>query len=246
MDGAEERIPVSGAPQGAVLSPLLSNVYLDPLDHLMAHCGFDMVRYADDRRGRIVLPRGRPNDRRTLCNCLAETHRPRRVIPCHSAEEAERAQELVRTWVTDNGLTLHPTKTQIVDSRTESFSFLGYDFLGTKHWPRKKSLQKLKDTLRTKTRRTSGGSLQWIIIDVNRTLRGWFNYFQHSTRRSVYSDLDSWLRMRLRSLLRRRAGGRGVARDQTASFTWPNAFFAARGLFSLATAHLAASQSSRR
>ena len=246
MDGAEERIPVSGAPQGAVLSPLLSNVYLDPLDHLMAHCGFEMVRYADDRRGRIVSPRGLLVDVSFTSDCLAETNRPRRVILCRSAEEAERALELVRKWVTDNGLTLHPTKTQIVDSRTESFSFLGYDFLGTKHWPRKKSLQKLKDTLRTKTRRTSGDSFQWIIVDVNRTLRGWFNYFQHSTRRSVYSDLDSWLRMRLRSLLRRRAGGRGVARDQTASFTWPNAFFAAHRLFSLATAHRAARQSSRR
>lgn len=217
MDGAEERVPVSGAPQGAVLSPLLSNVYLDPLDHLMARCGFEMVRYADDF-----------------------------VILCRSAEAAERALELVRKWVADNGLTLHPTKTQIVDSRTESFSFLGYEFFGTKHWPRKKSLQKLKDTLRMKTRRNSGDSLSWIIIDVNRTLRGWFNYFQHSTRRSVYSDLDSWLRMRLRSLLRRRAGGRGVARDQTASFIWPNAFFAAHRLFSLAAAHRAVCQSSRR
>lgn len=217
MDGAEERIPVSGAPQGAVVSPLLSNVYLDPLDHLLAHCGFGMVRYADDF-----------------------------MILCRSAKDAERALEQVRIWVTDNGLTLHPTKTQIVDSRTESFSFLGYDFPGTKHWPRKKSLQKLKDTLRTKTRRTSGDSLQWVIIDVNRTLCGWFNYFQHSTRRSVYSDLDSWLHMRLRSLLRRRAGGRGDARDQNASFTRPNAFFAAHGLFSLATAHHVASQFSRR
>ncbi|NQV25787.1 MAG: hypothetical protein HQ518_15625 [Rhodopirellula sp.] len=168
------------------------------------------------------------------------------VILCRSAKEAERALELVRQWVADNGLTLHPTKTQIVDSRIESFTFLGYDFLGTKHWPRKKSLQKLKDTLRMKTRRTSGDSLVWIIADVNQTLRGWFHYFQHSTRRGDYQSLDGWLRMRLRSLLRRRSGGRGVARDQRASFTWPNAFFAAHGLFSLATAHRAASQSSRR
>lgn len=217
MDGAEERISVSGVPQGAVLSPLLSNIYLDPLDHQMARSGFEMVRYADDF-----------------------------VILCRSAKDAARALERVRKWTTDHGLTLHPTKTQIVDSRTESFAFLGYDFHGCKHWPRKKSLQKLKDALRSKTRRTSGDSLAWIIADVNRTLRGWFNYFQHSTRRTVYPDLDSWLRMRLRSLLRRRAGGRGVARDQTASFTWPNAFFAAHGLFSLTTAHRAASQSSRR
>ncbi|MBI1314780.1 group II intron reverse transcriptase/maturase [bacterium] len=217
MDGTEAWTPGSGAPQGAVLSPLLSNIYLDPLDHLLAQSGFEMVRYADDF-----------------------------VILCRSAEDAERALEIVRAWVGDHGLTLHPTKTQIVDSRTGSFAFLGYEFRGTQHWPRKKSLTALKDTLRRKTRRTSGDSLLWIIADVNQTLRGWFHYFQHSTRSSVYRDLDSWLRMRLRSLLRRRSGGRGVARDQRASFTWPNTYFAKRGLFSLATAHAKACQSSRR
>ena len=217
LDGTDEWTPKSGAPQGAVLSPLLSNIYLDPLDHLLAQSGFEMVRYADDF-----------------------------VILCRSPELAVRALEIVGNWVADNGLTLHPTKTQVVDSRTNSFSFLGYEFHGTKHWPRKKSLQQLKGSLKRKTRRTSGDSLEWIIADVNRTLRGWFCYFQHSTRSSVYRDLDSWLRMRLRSLLRRRAGGHGVARDQTASFTWPNAFFAERGLFSLATAHAKACRSSRR
>jgi RNA-directed DNA polymerase len=215
MDDGNEWTPASGAPQGAVLSPLLSNVYLDPLDHLMAQSGFEMVRYADDF-----------------------------VVLCRTADEADRALEIVRTWVAENGLTLHPTKTQVVDSRTNSFAFLGYEFHGRQHWPRKKSLKKLKDTLRAKTRRTSGRSLQRIVADVNRTLRGWFVYFQHSTRRSVYRDLDGWLRMRLRSLLRRRQGGHGVARCQSASYRWPNRFFADRGLFSLATAHGLVCQSS--
>lgn len=217
MEGAKEWSPASGAPQGAVLSPLLSNIYLDPLDHLTAQHGFEMVRYADDF-----------------------------VILCRSADEAGRALELVHRWVTDNGLTLHPTKTRIVDSQQASFAFLGYEFQGQEHWPRKKSVQKLKDALRAKTRRTSGRSLEAIIADVNCTLRGWFLYFQHSPRSSAFPSLDSWLRMRLRSLLRRRQGGRGVARDQRASFTWPNRFFAERGLFSLATAHAEARQSSRR
>lgn len=217
MDGTSEWSPVSGAPQGAVLSPLLSNIYLDPLDHLVAHNGFEMIRYADDF-----------------------------VILCRSAEEAARALELVQGWVAENGLTLHPTKTRIVDSRQDSFAFLGYEFQGREHWPRKKSRQKLKDTLRAKTRRNNGRSLATIIADVNRTLRGWFYYFQHTTRSSAFRSLDSWLRMRLRSLLRRRQGGRGVARDQRASYTWPNRFFAERGLFSLATAHATACQSSRR
>lgn len=81
---------------------------------------------------------------------------------------------------------------------------------------------------------------------MNPVLRGWFAYFQHSSRPSTYKDLDSWLRMRLRSLLRRRSGGRGVARDQSASVTWPNRFFAQQRLFSLTTAHAAVRQSSRR
>jgi RNA-directed DNA polymerase len=217
MEGAEQWTPESGAPQGAVLSPLLSNIYLDPLDHLLARSGFEMVRYADDF-----------------------------VILCRTAEEAQFALELVRTWVTENGLTLHPTKTAIVDARNEGFDFLGYHVQGEQHWPRKKSVQKLKDALRNKTRRTSGDSLAFIIADLNRTLRGWFAYFQHSTRRSLYKDLDGWLRMRLRSLLRRRRGGHGIARSQTASFTWPNRFFADRGLYSLVTAHVQARQSSRR
>jgi RNA-directed DNA polymerase len=217
MDGASQWNPASGAPQGAVLSPLLSNVYLDPLDHLVAQSGYEMVRYADDF-----------------------------VILCRTAQEAAQALELVQAWIVENGLTLHPTKTKIVDAQQGSFAFLGYEFQGGQHWPRKKSTQKLKDALRAKTRRTDGRSLAGIVADVNRTLRGWFVYFQHSTRRSIYRDLDGWLRMRLRSLLRRRQGGHGVARSQLASYQWPNRFFAEHGLFSLATAHATASQSSRR
>ena len=217
MEGTESWTPESGAPQGAVLSPLLSNIYLDPLDHLLARSGYEMVRYADDF-----------------------------VILCRTAEAAQAALDLVRAWVAENGLTLHPTKTRIVDTRTEGFDFLGYHFQGEKHWPRKKSVQKLKATLRAKTRRTSGDSLTFIIAAVNRTLRGWFAYFQHSSRPSPYTSLDRWLRMRLRSLLHRRRGGRGVARSRTASFTWPNRYFAEQGLYSLATAHAEACQSSRR
>lgn len=216
QDGADAWTPESGAPQGAVLSPLLSNIYLDPLDHLMAQSGFEMVRYADDF-----------------------------VILCGTAEQAAQALELVRQWTTDNGLTLHPTKTRLVDVRWESFAFLGYEFKGRKHWPRKKSVQKLKDTVREKTRRTNGNSLKCIVLDLNQTLRGWFVYFQHSSHRGVFKQLDKWIRMRLRSILRRRHGrpGRGRGFDQ---IRWPNHYFQRQGLFSLSAALAAARQSSRR
>ena len=216
MDGLESWTPAAGAPQGAVLSPLLSNIYLDPLDHLMAERGFQMVRYADDF-----------------------------VILCRTREDAHQALALVRDWVTENGLTLHPTKTQIVDSREAGFGFLGYEFQGTRRTPREKSLRKLKDTLREKTRRTSGDSLSFVVHNVNQSLRGWFAYFQHINPPWAFERLDKWIRMRLRSILRKRAGrhGRGRGDDH---HRWPNRFFVGHGLFTLKTAHAQAVQSCHR
>jgi len=216
LDEASQWTPEAGAPQGAVLSPLLSNIYLDPLDHLMAKAGFEMVRYADDF-----------------------------VILCRSAEDAARALEIVRRWVADNGLTLHPTKTRIVDAQAASFDFLGYTFRGEKHFPRDKSRQKLEDSIRAKTRRTSGDSLQRIVQRINPVLQGWFEYFKHSSYRGVFDELDGWIRMRLRSILRKRAGGKGRGAGLS-HFDWPNRYFAEQGLFSLATAHALAVQSSKR
>ncbi|MFO0952531.1 MAG: group II intron reverse transcriptase/maturase [Isosphaeraceae bacterium] len=215
LDGLEEWSPVTGAPQGAVLSPLLSNIYLDPLDHLVARAGFEMVRYADDF-----------------------------VILCRTPEEASRALELVRGWVAENGLTLHPTKTRVVDAVTVGFDFLGYHFEGGTRWPREKSLAKLKETIRTKTRRTNGDSLATIITSLNRTLRGWFEYFKHSRRRT-FGRLDGIVRRRLRGILTRRAGRRRHG-DGLANMRWPNAFFTDLGLFSLARAHALARQPSLR
>lgn len=215
MQGLERWTPTQGAPQGAVLSPLLSNIYLDELDHLMAARGFQMVRYADDF-----------------------------VVLCRSGEEAARALDEVRHWTAEAGLTLHPEKTRVVDARADGFDFLGYRFeRGTKR-PRDKSLGKFKDAVRGKTRRCQGEDLGRIIGNVNRTLRGWFGYFKHSRPR-VFGSLDGWVRMRLRSLLRRRQKkeGRGRGSDHQ---RWPNAFFAGQGLFSLATAYAQARQPARR
>ncbi len=215
LDGLREWTPEAGSPQGAVISPLLSNIYLNPLDHQMAREGFEMVRYADDF-----------------------------VILCRSAAEAARALECVRDWTAHAGLTLHPTKTQIVDARETGFDFLGYRFEGGTRRPRTKSLTKFKDTIRAKTRRNSGKSLSAIIADVNRTLRGWFEYFKHS-HSWTFEPLDRWIRRRLRSLLRRRLGLSGPSRGAD-SFRWPNRFFAEHGLFRLRAAHALACQSSSR
>ena len=216
MDGLKEWEPEAGAPQGAVLSPLLSNVYLNPLDQQMAGRGYQMVRYADDF-----------------------------VILCRSQSEAEQALAEVGQWCEAEGLTLHPTKTRIVDVRAEGFDFLGYRFQTTQRgrlarWPRKKSEQKLKDSLRAKTKRANGRSLQVIIADVNVTLRGWFGYFRHSCR-GTFEKVDRWVRMRLRSILRKRRGGQGHGFGLD-HLRWPNAYFAKQGLYSLMAAHAEASQ----
>ena len=220
MDELREWTPESGTPQGAIISPLLSNIYLDPLDHLLASHGFEAVRYADDL-----------------------------VIMCRSLEEAEAALALVQRWTEEAGLKLHPTKTRIA-THEEGFEFLGYRFQRAKRtgranrYPRKKAIQKLKDAIRAKTRRTDGRSLPVIIEDVNKTLRGWFQYFKHA-HWTTFEPLDKWVRRRLRSILRRRLGLRGISKGQDHQ-RWPNAFFAGHGLLSLKAAHAAACCSSRR
>ena len=192
---------------GGALSPLLSNVYLDPLDHLLANSGFEMVRYADDF-----------------------------VILCRTKAEAQRALAVVQAWVADNGLTLHPDKTRIVEVQAEAFDFLGYRFDRRRRLVRPKSLAKLKEAVRAKTKRTNGRSLATIITTLNRTLKGWFGYFRRCEA-IVFSSLDGWIRRRLRSLLRKRQGRKGISRHGADERRWPNAFFAEQGLFSLKTAH---------
>ena len=76
-----------------------------------------------------------------------------------SQEQAQAALEQVRRWVEENDLSLHPIKTRLVDaSLAGGFDFLGYHFERGMKWPRKKSMDTLKDTIRSKTRRTMGGA----------------------------------------------------------------------------------------
>jgi RNA-directed DNA polymerase len=165
------------------------------------------------------------------------------VILCRSEREAQQALALVQQWTAQAGLTLHPEKTRIVDvTKDGGFDFLGYHFERGYRWPRRKSLKKFKDKIRVRTKRSHGQSLQVIISRVNPVTRGWFNYFEHS-HCTTFRPLDQWIRMRLRSILRKRSKrrGRGRGRDHQ---LWPNAFFAAQGLFSLAHAHTQLRQSS--
>jgi len=216
LESAKHWTPERGTPQGAVLSPLLSNIYLDPLDHHMAQLGYEMVRYADDF-----------------------------VILCRSRSEAQRALDEVTEWTVAAGLRLHPDKTRIVDATQKGgFDFLGYHFERGYRWPSQKSLRKFQDKIRAKTKRTHGHSLQRIISDLAPIQKGWMEYFKHS-HWATFEKLDKWIRMRLRGILRHRQKRKGRSRGLDHN-RWPNAFFAEQGLFSLLTAYAQTRQSSRR
>jgi RNA-directed DNA polymerase len=192
-----------GTPQGAVISPLLANIYLNPLDHAVAGRGWEMVRYADDF-----------------------------VVLCRTEAEAQAVLEYLRQWTQEAGLTLHPDKTRIVNASTEGFDFLGWTFRSGKKWPRKKSLQKLQDKLRPLTRRTNGLSLAAIVAKANPILRGWRAYF-HNSHPTGLSGPDGWIRRRLRAMLRKREKRPGYGLSKADSQRWPNRWFAAQGLYSL-------------
>ena len=214
MESAKTWKPTEkGTPQGAVISPLLANIYLDPLDHLMASQEREMVRYADDF-----------------------------VVLCASEAEAQNTLEQIQQWVASVGLELHPTKTRLVDaSQRGGFDFLGYHFERGRKWPRQKSFDKLKEAIREKTPRQNGKSMNQIIASVNRTLRGWYAYFKHS-QKSAFDNTDSWIRERLRAILRRRHHLKRWIRMRDHKL-WPNAYFTNLGLFSMATARANESQS---
>jgi RNA-directed DNA polymerase len=214
MEGMKEWTSEEGTPQGGVISPLLANIYLDSLDTLMEEKGYEMVRYADDI---VVLSR--------------------------MEAEATAVMEQISKWVQEVGLNLHPEKTRIVEMKRKGagFDFLGYRFEISRHtgrvtrWPRRKSLQQLKDAIRSRTKRCNGHSMRQIIRTINPTLQGWYEYFKHSNR-WTFIHLDKWIRMRLRSIMRKRRGshGRGRGLDH---YRWRNKFFVDYGLFSLTAAY---------
>ena len=215
LDGMEQWTPLSGVPQGSVLSPLLSNLYLLPLDRAMSQARYKLVRYGDDL-----------------------------VVLCRTQAEAEAALALVQDWTAQHGLRLHPEKTCVVACHEvgHSFDFLGYRFANGRRFVRPKSLKALRDRIRRKTGRTRSGSLEEIIGELNPILRGWFGYFKHAYHLS-FRTIDSFVRRRLRAILRKREKRPGYGSTPDDHKRWPNAFFASHGLFTLHEAHVAARQS---
>lgn len=212
-----------GTPQGGVISPLLANIYLNPLDWLMSRKGLEMVRYADDM-----------------------------VILCESASKAQEAYKLLCEWMTQAGLELHPQKTKIVDMGQPKahFDFLGYRFWrGTrdgrlKRLIRPKSVQKIKARIRPQTKRANGRSMEAIIAGINPGLKGVHGYFQQASQRALRA-VDQWVRQRLRAILKKRRGLPGHARGND-YHRWGNHYFAKLGLFSLERAQAEAYTSLRK
>jgi RNA-directed DNA polymerase len=214
MEGMESWEPEDGTPQGGVVSPLLANIYLDPLDWLMKELGLEMVRYADDM-----------------------------VVLCRDAGTARHALEEVSRWMAEAGLRLHPDKTRVVDMNGSGshFDFLGYRFWrsrqgGVKRFIRHKSRRKLRGSLKALTKRRNAQSMEAIVQKLNPILKGWYGYFKH-TSALVLEAMDGWVRGRLRSILRQRGKGKGRARGRDHQ-RWPNQYFDNLGLFNLEAARV--------
>ena len=215
IQGMKRWTPTGGTPQGAVISPLLANIYLHPLDRQMKQQGYRMVRYADDF-----------------------------VVLCRTAQQAQAALEEVKSWVEQNGLRLNADKTHVGDCRQagQGFEFLGYRFEVGQRWVRPKSFKALRERIRQKTKRTRGDSLAKIIEDLNPMVRGWFNYFKHA-HSVAQLGIDGFVRRRLRAILRKQEKRPGMGKCFHDHLRWPNTFFAAQGLFTITAARVLASQS---
>ena len=200
-----------GTPQGSGISPLLANIYLNPLDHQMSRANQEMVRYADDF-----------------------------VICCRTEAEAQKALAMVAAFAEAAGLKLHPEKTRIVNAAQKGgFDFLGYHFEryregGGLKWPRKKSLEKLRESIREKTARGRPGGVSQIIAEINPKLRGWYGYFKYSLPTAMVR-VDEWVRERIRHILGRRQKRSGMVKGRERT-EYPIAWFAGQGLFSLKNA----------
>jgi RNA-directed DNA polymerase len=215
MEAMKRWTPIQGSPQGAVLSPLLSNMYLHPLDEQMTAMGYQMIRYADDF-----------------------------IILGESREEAQGALEAVTRWMEGNGLKVHEEKTRIGNCAEEGqgFEFLGYRFEQGRRMVRKKSLKALRDRIREKTKRTCGKSMAMVITELNPMLKGWFGYFKHA-HKETFRRIDGFTRRRLRAIRRKQEKRPGQGCTLSDHMRWPNVYFADLGLFTMTEAHRLACRS---
>lgn len=207
------RTPITGTPQGGVISPLLANVYLDGLDRIWKeqrmdgnYCNSHLIRYADDL---VIL-----------------TNRNPKV-----------AEYVLRRIVTDLGLKVNETKTKTLNAQKEPFDFLGFSLRQqlnpkTGRWfaltiPSHQAQIQVQKTIRKLTSRGVQKKVSEVINEINPVLRGWVNYFRigHSAR--VFSEVRRFTLCRVRRYMRRKQGGRGYGWKKLSS----NFFYGTLGLF---------------
>jgi RNA-directed DNA polymerase len=220
MEDGMLRRTIAGTPQGGVISPLLSNIYLQALDEAFADGAHGrLVRYADDF-----------------------------VVICRSEAEARAAQQLAGDVLAGLGLELHPEKTKVVDLREgrEGFDFLGCHFRARvsgrmlergvrryylQRWPSQRAMKRVRGKIKAKTGRgRAGQDLREVIADLNPVLRGWGNYFRTGNAAQKFVQIDYYVVGRLRDLLIKRYG-RNLRPGQTTA--WTREWFEAHGLYRL-------------
>jgi RNA-directed DNA polymerase len=223
MEDGRVRATVAGTPQGGVISPLLSNIYLHVLDTVWtrryAHLGV-LVRYADDF-----------------------------VVMCDTKAACEQAEQRVREIFARLGLELHPEKTRRVDL---SRGAAGFDFLGChlrkrmsgpiwerrhqrvyylQRWPSQRAMQRIRQRVKALTPRAGcHRDLRDTIAQLNPVLRGWGAYFRTGNAALKFGDVDDYVNWRLKRVLIKRHG-RQLHAGQPAQ--WTADFFHALGLHRL-------------
>ncbi|HIW31234.1 MAG TPA: group II intron reverse transcriptase/maturase [Candidatus Paenibacillus intestinavium] len=174
MDGGSFHLNDRGTPQGGVISPLLANIYLHPMDKVMTERGHRLTRYADDF-----------------------------VVCCKTQKGAERVlKSITKLLEKGMGLIIHPEKTKIVNSKKESFVFLGHEFKPGK-WmvPSDKAKKKFKERIKSITKRNQTVNVEILVKKtLNPYLRGWGNYYGMGNGSGWFQTMDAWIRRRLRSV----------------------------------------------
>ena len=198
MDDGVLRETVTGTPQGGVISPLLSNIYLHAFDRAFVARGIGtLVRYADDW-----------------------------LVLCRAGREAQAALDAARAILAELGLMLHPAKTRIVDLREgrEGFDFLGCHFRARvsgrllergvrryylHRWPSMRAMNRIRARVKAMTdrrRRAGMKDVREVIAELNPVLRGWGNYFRTGNATIKFVQIDRYVAWRLKRLLVKRKG----------------------------------------
>lgn len=225
MEDGTEKTTLSGTPQGGVISPLLSNIYLGWLDDVWtkrcAELGV-LVRYADDF-----------------------------VVVCKTEKDCREAERRVRKLLAELKLELHPDKTRRVDL---SWGKQGIDFLGCHlrkcfsgpvweksgkqkrvyflyRWPSTKSMKRIRERVKGLTPKSRcHEDPRRIIGELNPVLRGWGQYHRTGNASSKFSEVDKYV---VRRLQRMRVHRKGRHLRPGEASRWSEAYFSSLGLIHL-------------